>query len=46
MSRVIIPKANNKISEAKVWELNQPAYMREHPAGKLNEIGSLFIPPK
>ena len=35
MTHPIIPTANNKISEAKLWQLNQPAYMRECPEAKL-----------
>lgn len=31
MNNPIIPAANNKIPEGKLWQLNQPAYMRECP---------------
>ena len=42
MNCPLIPTADNKIPEAKVWQLNQPAYMREYPAAKISEIGTLF----
>jgi protein-L-isoaspartate O-methyltransferase len=31
MTNPIVPHASNKIPEAKVWQMNQPAYMREAP---------------
>ena len=36
MSEPIILSADNKIPEAKVWQLNQPAYMREYPSAKVS----------
>lgn len=42
MTGPIIPNANNKIAEAKLWQLNQPAYMREVPEAKVSEVGTLF----
>lgn len=45
MTQPIIPNANNKIQEAKVWQLNQPAYLRECPEIKLGELGSMFAAP-
>ncbi len=46
MTHPIIPTANNKISEAKLWQLNQPAYMRECPEAKLGELGTILAPHK
>jgi hypothetical protein len=31
MTNHILPNAANKVAEAKVWQMNQPAYMREAP---------------
>jgi hypothetical protein len=45
MQNPIIPSANNKIPESKLWQLNQPAYMRECPEAKIGEIGTLFGAP-
>lgn len=45
MTKPIIPAANNKIPEGKLWQLNQPAYMRECPEAKLGELGTLFGGP-
>lgn len=45
MTQPIIPNANNKIPESKVWQLNQPAYLRECPEAKVSEIISLVVPP-
>jgi len=36
MANPIIPNADNKIPEAKLWQLNQPAYMRECPQAKMS----------
>ena len=38
----LMPTANNKIPESKLWQLNQPAYMREVPEAKVSEIGTMF----
>lgn len=46
MNNFIIPSANNKIPEGKVWELNQPAYMRECPEAKISELTWMVAPPK
>jgi len=42
MTARILPSADNKIPEGKVWQLNQPAYMRECPQAKISEIGNMF----
>ena len=36
MTSPIIPTSNNKIAEGKLWQLNQPAYMREVPEAKVS----------
>ena len=46
MTSFIIPTANNKISEAKLWQLNQPAYMREVPEAKASELTWMVAAPK
>jgi len=45
MNNPLIPHASNKIPEAKVWQLNQPAYMREAPEIKLSELAQIWLPP-
>ena len=45
MTRYIIPHASNKMPEAKVWELNQPAYMREAPEAKISELTWMLAHP-
>ena len=45
MTQPIIPSANNKIPEGKLWQLNQPAYMRECPEAKLGEISWMLAAP-
>jgi hypothetical protein len=45
MTNPILPTSDNKISEAKVWQLNQPAYMRECPQAKVGEITQLIASP-
>lgn len=45
MTNPIIPHASNKIPEGKVWQLNQPAYLREAPEAKLSEIAQIWLPP-
>jgi hypothetical protein len=45
MTNPIIPHASNKIPEAKVWQMNQPAYMRECPEAKLSEITGIIVSP-
>ena len=44
MTNPLIPHANNKIPESKVWQMNQPAYMREYPAAKLDDIVQIVAP--
>ena len=46
MTRPILPHASNKIPEGKVWQLNQPAYMREVPEAKLSEIPWIVSAPE
>lgn len=31
MNQLIVPHSSNKMPESKVWQLNQPAYLREAP---------------
>lgn len=45
MTQPILPHASNKIPEAKVWQMNQPAYMREAPEAKVSEITWMLAPP-
>eukprot|EP00178_Gracilaria_changii_P010447 TRINITY_DN3041_c0_g1_i1.p1 TRINITY_DN3041_c0_g1~~TRINITY_DN3041_c0_g1_i1.p1 ORF type:complete len:124 (-),score=11.30 TRINITY_DN3041_c0_g1_i1:35-406(-) len=45
MTNYIIPSANNKIPEAKIWQLNQPAYLRECPEAKAPELTWMLAPP-
>ena len=45
VTRPIVPTADNKISEGKVWQLNQPAYMRECHQAKMSEIPQVIINP-
>jgi hypothetical protein len=45
MNNPIIPASNNKIPESKIWQLNQPAYMRECPEAKIGELGFMVAPP-
>jgi len=45
MANPIIPTSNNKIPEGKVWQMNQPAYMRECPQAKLGEITNILHSP-
>jgi len=35
MTQPIIPNSDNKIQEGKLWQLNQPAYMRECHQAKM-----------
>jgi hypothetical protein len=46
MTHPIIPHASNKIPEAKIWQLNQPAYMRECPQAKVSEITQILGGPE
>jgi hypothetical protein len=46
MTNPLVPQANNKIPEAKVWQLNQPAYLREAPEIKVSEITQILGGPK
>lgn len=45
MTYPLIPQANNKILEAKVWQMNQPAYMREAPEAKVSEVTWIVAAP-
>jgi hypothetical protein len=45
MTHPVIPHATNKIPEAKIWQLNQPAYMREAPEIKISELVQVWLPP-
>ena len=45
MNNPIIPSSNNKIPESKIWQLNQPAYLRECPQAKLGEISHMVASP-
>lgn len=45
MTHPILPHASNKISEAKVWQMNQPAYMRETPEAKIAELTWIVAAP-
>lgn len=45
MNNWIIPRASNKIPEGKVWQMNQPAYMREAPEAKVSEVTWIVAAP-
>ena len=45
MTTPIVPHASNKIPEAKVWQMNQPAYMREAPEAKAADITWMVAAP-
>lgn len=45
MTSPILPHASNKVMEAKVWQMNQPAYMREAPEAKMSEMTWILAPP-
>ena len=45
MSHPIVPHASNKIKECKVWQMNQPAYLREVSEAKLSEVPWMVAPP-
>jgi hypothetical protein len=45
MTNPLIPHASNKIPEAKVWQMNQPAYMREAPEAKISELTWMVAAP-
>ena len=46
MAHPIIPHSSNKIPESKVWQLNQPAYMREAPEAKIGELAWMVAAPQ
>ena len=45
MTSPIIPHASNKIPEAKIWQMNQPAYLREAPEIKISEVTQILGGP-
>ena len=46
MTHPITPHSSNKIPESKVWQLNQPAYMRECPEAKIGELAWMVGAPQ
>lgn len=46
LNEQVIPRSDNKISEARVWRLNQPGYLKEVPSAKISELIWNLVPPK
>ena len=46
MNHIIVPHSSNKIPESKVWQMNQPAYLREAPEAKIGELPWIIASPQ